>query len=62
MKLKKVTYSAKNREDFSNQNRHIPHGELLKKAQVIDLRENLKIETLPDGRVIAKAINEDKKY
>ena len=62
MKNKKAIYQQKTRKDISNPFHHITHEELLRKAQVIDLRDNIDTETLENGRIIAKPIDPEKKF
>lgn len=50
------------RDDISNPYHKIPHGELLKRAGVVDLRGNYTIEKLPNGRIMVHPIDESKRY
>ncbi len=62
MKSKKAKYEGCNRKTISNPYHHLSHKELLIKAGVTDLRNNYVIETLKDGRIVAKPLDENKKY
>jgi hypothetical protein len=50
------------RQDLSNPNRNTSHLELLKKAEVINLKDNHKIEYLEGGKIIVHVIDENKKF
>jgi hypothetical protein len=58
----KATHNPKSREDISNPNRKLSDEELLRKGEVVDLRDNHTIEILPNGRMVIKPIDKNKKY
>ncbi len=50
------------REDIANPYHDIPDDELLKRAKVVDLRDNHTVEHLPNGRIMVHPIDLTKIY
>jgi hypothetical protein len=62
VKFKKIIYRPVSREDISNPLHMYSYEELLVKEEAIDLRNNLVIKTLPNGRIKAEALNKKKRF